>query len=363
MPKFESIKKQKKKYQGRIDAMTAEQELPVLKKNYIEMINSLSRVKNTNLRSILDDAVMQAIGKVPFGVVDRVDAAAALPGVSAPSLNVAIKAKAKILRAYLKAYNEKIVPMLNKEGRVPDEQGKFEIGKGKDINNIDNINNKEIAVSEKEISDFMKSNESAEYIISGSDKSKAINAVKNFIKQTSKYTKQNPLQSSKGDNLHFEPYSAALKRLGKANAYIENGLHFITNRYNRDGFNIREFDKSKFETIDYILEVASNPDKKIPVDSNKFYYWKDLSSYGIKNTAIILKIDAEGEVKDVYRVSGSMPGKSLKGTENRALKDIKNALEANSTTSQPAHWSNQVETNIPNRDNNIQTPKKNVNSM
>jgi hypothetical protein len=175
-----------------------------------------------------------------------------------------------------------------------------------------------LTVSEAEVLEFIDlkpaNNNKAVYEMDPVDKAKAIQAAKWFIDNTAKYTQRNPLVSSTGDKIHFQPNEKAYGRLNKKQTYIENALHFITNR-NSGNFNTRYLDRSKLDTIQDILEVAKNPDERIVRSDGTLFYWKELKGNKRKSETIILHVDKNGMVENIYRAAGSMPGKKLENVK------------------------------------------------
>jgi hypothetical protein len=178
-------------------------------------------------------------------------------------------------------------------------------------------------VSEAEVSEFIDlksiNNNKSAYEIGTAEREQAIKAIKWFVNNTAQYTKEHPLISSMGDKIHFQPNIKSSNRISKKQAYIENALHFITQRKNGDK-DIRFLAQNKLDVFDNIVEAVKNPDKRYKDNAGNLIYFKTLKNNKRKDYTIILHVDREGKVKDIltYRTTSGMPGLGEKGAEKLA---------------------------------------------
>jgi hypothetical protein len=224
---------------------------------------------------------------------------------------------------------------------------------------------KDIKTEKKEIGEFIdlepKNNNKAKYEISKDDREKAEEAVQWFIDNTAKYTKENPLESSVGDKLHFEPNKKALERLGDVKkAYIENALHFITQKKG-DNLELRHLARNKLEALKKIIEAAEFPDKRCKADNGDLVYFKTIEDNKQKDLTLILHFDESSKLNklDAYRVASGMPGLGEKGVE-KVVKNKNSVLKVPSANIQAVHQGKSAEAN-PDHKNSIQKGKEKVN--
>ena len=81
------------------------------------------------------------------------------------------------------------------------------------------------------------------------------------------FSKDNPIISSFGDKVYFEPDQRLLERETPDNAFIKYAIHFITGKSQKTGF--RSFDKSKHRNFDLIIKTIKRSETKLYTKNSK----------------------------------------------------------------------------------------------
>lgn len=134
-----------------------------------------------------------------------------------------------------------------------------------------------------------------------------VDNVKKLSDDFLQHTQENPINSTFGHKIYFEPDKKSIERLGPRKAFIEYVLHVFTGTKPDKDVNTREMRNNKLKEAGLIMDTARNPEA-YSIEADKVYYYR--KTQGNKYSVLVLRNEKGGLVIDELRFITHLPQKS-----------------------------------------------------